>query len=350
MNYKVMQRPMFRLGGGVIKGKKVGNRENFQSPIFSESIRGKSLEELMEMQAASADKSLAGLDSMRDLVRLQTLGGLSSNVLPNIETNNPLRFISEFLSNPDTINLALKGLGGLKSVDAKAGQIKDKALGNLITGKIGVEKLAIERLKGSTTKTKMNYEATAEALAKTNLSEAQKSDILLGVISGGSYQTVQRRSSDLRKGLEKQIEQGIISRKQAEDIVNNFEKTQLSIFEERENNAEGGRVGYQQGTPNPNMLMPQPKPEEAMNDRRVNTLMEAAPAMEDPNEARSMGDQDMYKSLRRRLPPEITDDVVRLIAYNREAFTDFANISDQSDVQSFNQKYNVELVLPVGNQ
>ena len=29
MNYKVMQRPMFRLGGGVIKGKKVGDRENF---------------------------------------------------------------------------------------------------------------------------------------------------------------------------------------------------------------------------------------------------------------------------------------------------------------------------------
>ena len=42
--------------------------------------------------------------------------------------------------------------------------------------------------------------------------------------------------------------------------------------------------------------------------------------------------------------------VVRLIAYNQEAFADFANISDQSDVESFNQKYNVELVLPVGNQ
>ena len=124
-------------------------------------------------------------------------------------------------------------------------------MSNLISGKIGAEKLAIERLKGTTTKTKMNYEATAEALEKTNLSEAQKSDILLGVISGGSYQTVQRRTSDLRKGLQKQIENGTISRKQAEDIITNFEKTQLSIFEERENDAEGGRVGYQQGTPNP---------------------------------------------------------------------------------------------------
>ena len=46
---------------------------------------------------------------------------------------------------------------------------------------------------------------------------------------------------------------------------------------------------------------------------------------------------------------EISDDVVRLIAYNQEAFADFANISDQSDVESFNQKYNVEEQEP-GNR
>ena len=113
--------------------------------------------------------------------------------------------------------------------------------------------------------------------------------------------------------------------------------------------ADGGRVGYQQGTPNP-MVMPQPKPQEAVQDRQLDTLMDAAPALEDPNQAKSMGEKDMYNALRRRLPKEISDDVVRLIAYNQEAFADFANISDQSDVESFNQKYNVELVLPVGNQ
>ena len=113
--------------------------------------------------------------------------------------------------------------------------------------------------------------------------------------------------------------------------------------------ASGGRVGYQQGTPNP-MIMPQPKPQEAVQARQLDTLMDAAPALEDPNQAKSMGEKDMYNALRRRLPKEISDDVVRLIAYNQEAFADFANISDQSDVESFNQKYNVELVLPVGNQ
>ena len=123
---------------------------------------------------------------------------------------------------------------------------------------------------------------------------------------------------------------------------------QSSIFE-REMDAEGGRVGFQQGTPDP-MVMPQQKPQEVMDARRLDTLIKASPALEDPNQAKSMGEKDMYNALRRRLPKEISDDVVRLIAYNQEAFADFANISDQSDVESFNQKYNVELVLPVGNQ
>ena len=114
--------------------------------------------------------------------------------------------------------------------------------------------------------------------------------------------------------------------------------------------AEGGRVGFQEGTPNP-MVMPQPKPQEAVDDMKVQNLMEAAPGLENAGEVKGMmmKDEDIYASLRRRLPQEITDDVVRLIAYNAEAFADFADISDQSDVDSFNEKYNVQLVLPVEN-
>jgi len=58
-------------------------------------------------------------------------------------------------------------------------------------------------------------------------------------------------------------------------------------------------------------------------------------------------EQDPYKYLRDRLPPEIPDPVVRLIAYNKEAFNDFASIEAQDDVDQFNQKYNVELVVNV---
>ena len=53
-----------------------------------------------------------------------------------------------------------------------------------------------------------------------------------------------------------------------------------------------------------------------------------------------------YDQLRARLPKEIGDDIVRLIASSPEALEDFATISTQSDVDLFNQKYNVNLVLP----
>ena len=56
--------------------------------------------------------------------------------------------------------------------------------------------------------------------------------------------------------------------------------------------------------------------------------------------------QDPFTLLRARLPKEITDDVVKLIAYNPEAFKDFAAIENQQDVINFNQTYGVELVIP----
>ena len=59
--------------------------------------------------------------------------------------------------------------------------------------------------------------------------------------------------------------------------------------------------------------------------------------------------QDPYQILRSRLPPEVSDDVVKLIAYNKEAFQDFANIQTQDDVTMFNDKWGVQLVVDVGS-
>ena len=55
-----------------------------------------------------------------------------------------------------------------------------------------------------------------------------------------------------------------------------------------------------------------------------------------------------YDTLRARLPSTITDDIVRLIANSAEAMEDFAMIQTQQDINNFNKKYGVELVLPAG--
>jgi len=53
-----------------------------------------------------------------------------------------------------------------------------------------------------------------------------------------------------------------------------------------------------------------------------------------------------YDELRARLPQEISDDIVTLLSTSYEALADFAQIQTQADVNAFNSKYQVNLVLP----
>ena len=53
-----------------------------------------------------------------------------------------------------------------------------------------------------------------------------------------------------------------------------------------------------------------------------------------------------FEELRARLPQEISDEVVQLLANSEEALLQFANIRTQQDVDSFNQAYRVDLILP----
>ena len=53
-----------------------------------------------------------------------------------------------------------------------------------------------------------------------------------------------------------------------------------------------------------------------------------------------------YDELRLRLPPEVSDAVVKLLAASDGALLEFSNIATQQDVDEFNVKYGVELVLP----
>ena len=349
MNYKVMQRPMFKLGGkaasqgtGITSGldEKVNMSDGRANYRDGPDLSNMSVEDLMNLRQQNYNKSMSRLGDMRDIVRLQALGNLATNVLPNIEGRG-LRGVVDFFRDPMTTQTAIGGLTGLKQVDLKEKELQGRGLDRLISGKIDLEKLKIARLKGTTTKTKMNYDATEKALDKTNLSRAQKQDILLGVISGGSYQTVQRRSSDLRASLNRQIENGDITRNQAEEIIKNFEATALGIFQDKQNEqfketeinrAEGGRVGRQMGSP---MTGEQPMMNPMAVERKDVTI-----------ETEGQGN-DAYAMLRARLPQEIPDDVVRLIAYNKEAFADFASIKNQEDVSSFNQKYGVSMNIDV---
>jgi hypothetical protein len=57
-----------------------------------------------------------------------------------------------------------------------------------------------------------------------------------------------------------------------------------------------------------------------------------------------------YATLRDRLPREINDQVVQLLSSSEEALQDFAYITNQSDVDKFNVKYGVNLMIPPAQQ
>jgi len=104
--------------------------------------------------------------------------------------------------------------------------------------------------------------------------------------------------------------------------------------------ADGGRINKAIGG---GMDMGQEQPMQAAQ------TMAPGPEMMPQGGGQDMG-EDPFTILRQRLPREIPDDVVSLIAYNKKAFADFANIQDQDDVDLFNQKYNVQLVVDLASR
>ena len=93
------------------------------------------------------------------------------------------------------------------------------------------------------------------------------------------------------------------------------------------NKKNGGRIGFANGTPMQESI----QVSETVGQGQVPTAQTS---------------QLSFEEIRNRLPKEITDDVVRLIAGSNEALQDFSYIRTQGDVDKFNMKYGVTLVLP----
>jgi hypothetical protein len=91
--------------------------------------------------------------------------------------------------------------------------------------------------------------------------------------------------------------------------------------------AEGGRVGFQQG-----------------GTRAAGDITGMAPGMTGTTEGTAS--PISFEELRARLPQEVSNEVVRLLASSEAALIDFAQIQTQDDISRFNQKYNTDLQLP----
>ena len=96
-------------------------------------------------------------------------------------------------------------------------------------------------------------------------------------------------------------------------------------------NAEGGRVGYQDAGPVQGPV-----------GEGQNVMQGEGSAVQEESPVQQLS----FEELRARLPKSITNDIVKLLADSEQALVDFSSIRTQQDIDSFNQKYGVDLVMP----
>jgi len=101
--------------------------------------------------------------------------------------------------------------------------------------------------------------------------------------------------------------------------------------------ATGGRVGYQGGE-----LVEDINVQETIQPEEMPGQQPIQPGGTPEIQPTGMS----FEELRERLPATITDDIVILLSESAQALEDFATIQTQQDVDNFNTKYNVNLVLP----
>ena len=305
------------IGGGVIKGDNLGAREGFQQPTTYKDFLDRAMTNYNLRQQKMAD--------MDNLINLQALGRVG-NVLATEESNNPLDILKNIAMSGTEI--ALPALSAKKKLELKAlDPTTDLAFAK-----------ALKPSGGSARKV---YEMKLDELGKLEKQEAELRN---------KFSNQEINEEQLNEGLKflqrryKLISSQILTEQDFIDMARQgfmsqgIPYTDATIDKEVEklkkiyNFAEGGRVDRAMGTPE---MGEQPM----MNPMAVERKDVAM-------ETEGQGN-DAYAMLRARLPQEIPDDVVRLIAYNKEAFADFASIKNQEDVSSFNQKYGVSMNIDV---
>ena len=406
MNYNVMKRPMFKMGGkaasqgtGITSGldekvNMIDGRANYaEGPTTYQDFLKSALE-----KQAERDKAIAGMDS---LINMQALGRLGQ-VLSTEESSNPLDILK---------NIAMQGTEiALPALSAKK-KLELKKLDP--TTDLAFAKAFKPDGKGFTTKLK-----SLEAL-KNLQSDINK---LQGSITAEMSETdkiaISNKIADLRE--QKRIFLSGNPELQAAELFFKYDqKGQAGALPDDDDlekyrrftggNAEGGmpnRVNRRMGSGDDGELPPDPtepinpfKPKpikplgdgkmafddtprfelksldalmnefEADNGRKPTSIddlkryfynkygedflskIDQAVANESKDVAMETQGQgkgnQVFNMLRARLPQEVTDDVVQLISYDKTAFADFASIKNQEDVTSFNDKYSTQLVIDV---
>ena len=351
MNNRTLRRPMFRMGGstgeGITSGldmpKPDASRQSYQFGKTVDNIRRDmpGLKELYKENMAPRGSNFNDflINMGLDLVSRPKSGNIFSQVASS--AREPFAQFqankSSVADSEDKLNRAL--IGDLLDRETTLEEARIKNQGG------DQDKFAFEKQQENYTKL---IEAQRELEADRRKIEETQKDIQgtmepdeIGI--NEDIRKIEEKLKDNAKlqSLYKDVEKDAVRSAILKGISNGiFTFEDLITYDEtgvppREDAADGGRMGYQQG----NMVQP-------------TAPMMPASLPTDQGPAISQGDspvQDLsFEELRSRLPESITNDVVTLIANSQQALVEFANIQTEQDVKAFNRKYEVNLVLPQG--
>ena len=212
-------------------------------------------------------------------------------------------------------------LGSTEKTIEAAINAKKRGAANVVTGKEGVkyydgkteDQIRSEIYSAYTDKDKLDEQLGRTVLAR---SATEIIDLQTKI---AELESLEKLNDTQKKKLEK-------SKKRLEKFQN---MPGYDLLFPSTGMAKGGRVNYAQGTP---MAEPQIA---ATQTEGANTTENTRPV-----------NKLTFAELRNRLPKEITDDVVQLLAASEEALQDFAYIQTQEDINKFNVKYGVNVILP----
>ena len=348
---RVLRRPMFRIGGSAGTGITSGlDRKPLKQGTDPEDRTFKpSIEQALETAKLANDPRVRNILFPR-------AGGLRPGTLPG--------FLTSFGLNLASATPTGTGFGGLAATAARAAQQpfqtfqaaklteaedKGKFARDLFESDIQSQfdlEEAARKGKGERTFEKDRAAGAVEKIFDTKIAnlnakieQLDKDDPnYLDKLDGFNSQKkiLENKKIDNIKSIylsqatqdefTRQVILGLLKNLEIEEVAEffpNLEEIMGPGFKMPESKAEGGRIGYKEGTPMMESIVEQEKEQGEVQDLS-------------------------YTQLRSRLPNEISNEIVMLLANSKQALLDFANIQTTQDIQAFNQQYDVNLTLPQG--